>query len=265
MSGSFNATMEEISNASAIYIKIWTDTGFAYEPEEPIPFDPNALKRDKYSYRQRIRKGEPGGITSFKFNLKKHTFSLKAKNLDFTGLSSPVLVDISFGDYVGLAEAAEDTINGKKYIPMTFMRSDTDSLRVDKAKAKKGKKENSDSLLVQGALAVEFTSIELNNQDVTVTWGDHTFVIPEGSFKEPKKGQKYVCKKIPDQNGNGIINATIDLAKCTFKIIIKKANINSQGNSVDFGIQFGEGEDGFDETIALPLTQKNANLFILSV
>ena len=83
-------------------------------------------------------------------------------------------------------------------------------------------------------------------------------MIPKDSFKEPKKGQKYVCRKILDQNGNGTIYATIDLAKCTFKLVIKKTYIVPQGNTVDFGITFGD----FDKAVTLPLTKKNERLFV---
>lgn len=258
ISGSLHASMDEISNATAIYIRIWSDGGFTYEPEEPISFDPaSSVKNGKYRYKHSIRKGEPGGISSFKFDLNKHTFSLVVKNLDFTGLCSPVLVDISFGDYVGLAQAGEDIINGTKYIPMAFMNSHADSLRVDKCTFKLGTKPGTDSLAIQGAIAVEDMSVDMASEDVEIRWGNYSVMLPTDDIYRMGMTQVYQYKK--HKGSDSPVKAAIfDLGKSTFRIVIKKSSINAQGNPVDFNIQYGV----FDETVTVPLTEKDSNMSV---
>jgi GLUG motif-containing protein len=206
-------------------------------------------KRSKITYRSSMKNKAGGGISFLVIELDNGKFSVIAKNLDLTGMRSPVKVELTVGDYTcnGIAYDGEvlgsggqlDTINGKDPIPIQFMMGHDDVLRVDKCKFKQGlKKPNTDSLTVQGELAVADTQINIATEDVIVQWGNYSVTLPADHLFEigTKKAFKYKKSKGFDSS---IAAAIFDLEKCTFKIVIKNADIGDQGDTVDFGIQFG--------------------------
>ncbi len=240
------ATPPQVVDANQITVNIWgSDDYLVYS--ETINVKPIKLKKRSYIYKHRLRKKRNRGfITYFAVDLKKHTFSLKAKKIDLTGLSCPLFVGIEVGDYVGLGKAAERIVNGKKkLIPIRFMRGYADTLRAGKRRVKPR------SLKVRGGIAVADwpNPANLKTRDVTITWGTQQFTIPAGSFYTKKKwNNKYKCKQAPVLGG-GIATATIDFKKCSFKLLIKKTNIDSQSGLVDFSMAV----DTFDQTVGLNL------------
>ena len=216
-----------------------------------IPFDPAKLKKGKYSGKNTT--------TSIKFDLNKKTLQVSAKNIKLTGLRSPVKVQIEIGDccaegvaYDGEAQASGgpvDMINGAKPVPIQFLAGCVDSLRVDKYKFKLGtKKPSTDSLTIQGAITVKEDTANIADEDVIVQWGSFSVTIPAVNISQigSKKAFKY---KKPKGSDNSVAAAIFDLDKCTFKIIIKKADIGYQDNPVEFGLSFGT----FDETVEVVL------------
>jgi hypothetical protein len=136
------------------------------------------------------------------------------------------------------------------------MRLDHDTLVVTKAKAKRDTLPGYDSISVIGEIAVADMNLDANepnlcNKDVMLTWGDvnntntQTFTVPAGSFKASRKGHVYKCNRI----NVDIVNAAIDLDKCTFTVSIKNANgiyADKLGDAV-FGINFATQQGTFDE------------------
>jgi len=244
------ATRPQIIDANQITVSIWGADDYPVY-SETINVKPIKLKKGNYIYKHRVRKKRNRGfITYFAVDLKKHTFSLKAKKIDLTGLSCPLFVGIEVGDYVGLGKATERIVNGKKKrIPIRFMRGYADTLRAGKRRVKPR------YLKIRGGIAVADwpNPANLKTQDVTITWGTQEFTIPAGSFYTRKKwNNKYKCAQAPVLQGgiqDGIATATVDFKKCRFKVLIKKTKIDSRSGLVDFAIKF----DTFDQTVQLNL------------
>ena len=192
-------------------------------------------KKEKYSY-----KSSDPGLTSVKLDFEKRTFTISGKNVDLSGLYAPVQVALTTGFFSGTV-----TVDG--IVPLQFMMGVADMLRVDKCIFKLGtKKPSTDSLSVQGAIAVENTDVNIANEDVIVQWGSYSVTIPAVTINQigTKKAFKY---KKPKGSDSSVAAAIFDLEKCTFKVIIKKADIGDQGDIVDFGLQFGS----FDESVSV--------------
>ncbi len=218
-------------------------------------------KRTKIAYKSPAAQGQPSLI--FTADLKKGAFSLTGKNLDLTGMQSPVAVELDIGNYSGSAVVHDgeasgsggnpDLINGAKPMPVQFMVGYADTLRVDKCVFVLGtKKPQTDKLTVQGVLAAADPSVDIAALDVTVQWGAYSVVLPAADLI--RLGEKTIFKYVkPKGAASPIAAALFDLEKCIFKIALANADIGSQGNPVDFAIQFG----AFHESVTLPLIQKN--------
>jgi hypothetical protein len=168
---------------------------------------------------------------------------------DLTGLVSPLVVTIDVGDYAGVGQADETVINGpRKYIPITLLNNFADALRVDQAILNLGAdpNTNTDSLTLKGALAVLDFDVDLATEDVIISWGAYSVTLPADDMYRIGEKRAFKYKK-PEGSDSSVGVAIFDLAKGTFKIIIKKANIGDQGNPVDLRIQFGD----FDETVSV--------------
>ncbi len=198
-----------------------------------------------YAYRRTT-----GLISSLKLDLSKHTFQMKSRKQDLTGLIAPLPVVLEIGDYCayGLAddEGAEDVINGKKYVPMQYLYGYEDALRIEKISCKQGTEEGVVSLTLQGSLAAA-DLVNLSTQGVTLTWGAAD-IITSQLFTDKNNG-KYQFSKKPSTDDPSTINVTIDYAKCTFKITAKKINLGWQASPVTFRMQFA----GYDQTATVPI------------
>gem|GEM_PF-2569819 len=250
---SFSPTEAQLSMADKIYIDIY-NAGEA-EPifSDMIPFDPAKLKKGKYSGKN--------STTSIKFDINLKTLQLSAKNIALTRLSSPVVVEVAIGDYSGSGTAYDgevlasggqtDVINGKQLMPMQLLSGYEDSLRIDKCAFNLGTKQpGTDSLTIQGAIAVADTSVDIAGEDIVVSWGDYDITLPADDLYRIGSKKAFKYKKSKETNSS-IASAIFDLEKCTFKIIIKNANISSHSNPIDFSIQFAD----FSKTVTLQLTE----------
>jgi hypothetical protein len=176
---------------------------------------------------------------SFAFDTKKTTFSFSASNVDLTGLSCPVGIEIKVWNWTGTADVYEAVVNGKKPIPINLLMGVEDSLRVD-GKPKFTKKSG---VITQVAVSGGFSVENLNDANMathsfSVTVGSQTFTIPEGNFKAGKN--KFTCSKVKLYDSStliGIVSATFDFNKCTFTLTIKNTKITASGKTV-FGIDF---------------------------
>jgi hypothetical protein len=244
--------------ADKIYIDIY-NAGEA-EPifSDMIPFDPAKLKKGKYSGKN--------STTSIRFDINLKTLQLSAKNIALTGLCSPVVVEVAIGDYSGSGTAYDgevlasggqtDVINGKQLMPMQLLSGYEDSLRVDKCTFKLGTQASTDSLTIQGAIAVADTSVDIAGEDIVVSWGDYDITLPANDLYRIGSKKAFKYKKSKETNSS-IASAIFDLEKCTFQIIVKNANISSQNNPIDFSMQFAD----FSKTVTLQLTVNKPDLW----
>jgi len=262
ISGIFDATPEMVEGSEQVFIKLTNTKEMIFSGQ--VPFVKNKFnKQNKYSY-----SSKRGDINSFDFNLKKKTFSVSAKKVDLTGLSSPLIFELQIGDSYGAAVVAEeypeylalggtkpqvefkDVINGHDPIPMRLMQSYADALRVDKVKLRHNKKKDIDTLVVAGALAVlaPETWNDLIKKGLTVIWGTNDYEETVEALKFLPVGGKYLYKKRKNESGT-IATVQFDKNKCTFKITIQNASIASRSGPVVFGLKFGSFEQTYIYTL----------------
>jgi len=247
-------------NSVDVAITSVTDDEVIYT--ETLDFSTALVRSGKFNYTHGVVKGQPGAIMYLFLDFNKGTFKIKAKNIDLTGLASPLELKITIGSNELSSQTDEAVINGTKTIPTRLMRmyKDTLILTPGKTKVKSSASASSDSLSVTGEIAVEdinATQPNLNEMPVVITWGDQndandvqTFTIPAGSFVA-KTGHSYKLGKgvILDEQPNAKVSGSIDLDKCTFKLSITKADINNVSGDAKFGIAFADFNEVADYTL----------------
>ncbi|MBN1392090.1 MAG: hypothetical protein JW947_04725 [Sedimentisphaerales bacterium] len=237
-SGIIGITSDELRGSYEITVKI----GGVYS--EAILVSSFISENGKFTYTYRIPKGEQGRITSLVIDTNKHIFSLKAREINLSGLHCPFNIEFDTDNYWGFSSIYENTANGKRFVPVQLMSGVNDYLQVQSIKIKKGRL--SDTLKIKGGIAYEVLPTSINN--VVLKLGSQTFTIPAKNFKPSgKSGFKYVCKNtvIP----GGIAGATFDFGKCTFTITINKTKINTTTGIVGLTLAIG----GFNEQVNFDL------------
>ena len=250
----------DVNDANTVVVAITSTThGEVIYTETLRDFSPTVVNsKHKYAHTGKLVKGQAGKITSLTLDFRQGKFAIAAKNIDLTGLASPLELQLTMGSNELIGHANELIINSTKTIPTRLMRMYKDTLIVPsgKTKVKSRAKASSDSLSVTGEIAVKdinTTQPNLNNIPVVITWGDkndandvQTFTIPINSFKVPTTGHLYKLNKniepnvAPVAEPNAIVSGTIDLDKCTFALSITKADINTVSGDAKFGIAFGD-------------------------
>ena len=255
-SGTFSDFSPDLNDITDFNVSIFsvTEDGNVLVYNEVNNFDVCDVNHGKFKYAYKVPKGGAGAVTSLKLDFNKLTFSIATKNIDLTGLTCPLELEISLGDYIPSGEANEAIVNGRsKTIPTRLMRMYDDTLIVKKAKVKNSTTDGRDSLSVKGEIAVEDISNtdmdepNLVNEDVNVIWGSQNFVVPAASFKAAKRGHSYKCSKVAaDANAGdaGKVTAAIDLDKCTYTVSVSEVNLVDVNGIVSFGLRFAD----FNET-----------------
>jgi hypothetical protein len=200
-----------------------------------FPVNNKTFKKGKFSSTITIKPLK----MSFAFDTKKKTFSFSASNVDLTGLSCPVGIEIAVGNWTGTAEVNEIIVNGpKKPIPINLLMGVKDSLRVDgKPKFTRDKiTSNITQIVVGGGFSVKnLTDEDMATHSFSVTIGAQTFTMPEGKFKAGKN--KFTCSNVT-LSGGEIVSAAFDFNKCTFTLTIKNTNFATAAGETVFGIDF---------------------------
>jgi hypothetical protein len=90
----------DIVRANNVRVNIWSAAD-VNEPlySESINLPAGISQKGLYSYAHRILTNQAGSIASFYLNWKKHTFLLYARNIDLTGLTYPLSIEITAGSY----------------------------------------------------------------------------------------------------------------------------------------------------------------------
>ena len=243
-SGAFGVNAAMLDAADNITVQIYSGIDDYTVYNQTITMESLSHSRNNiYSYKHKVRSGQPGAITSLKFDAGKNTFSMQTKNTNLTGLGCPLYLLIDLGTYAAMGVADENAVNGKNLIPTRLMRTYKDTLVVNKAKARhNSKKPYSDTLSVTGDIAVIDTDVNLCNEDVNFIWGEQVFRVPHGEFTAPK-GHLYKCSKVvADANGDpGLVTAQVDIDKATFTVSVSGASaIDAASASIPFGISFAD-------------------------
>jgi hypothetical protein len=181
-------------------------------------------------------------------------FRIRLSRCDLACLRSPLAVSFELGDFkrVAVADEAvnEKIINGSRPIPIQFLSGCADTLRVDKVVLKSGSKSQGDYLYVKGAIVFQNNPPDLTEQDVTVCWGDSSFIVPAELVKlSGRTHLKYSCRKIMIEQ-DAVIDAFFDFKSSSFWIKISKAKLDTpilSGDAIDFNLAMG----GFSEGVSV--------------
>ncbi|MGA2172022.1 MAG: S8 family serine peptidase [Sedimentisphaerales bacterium] len=237
ISGTMNATADDFNDANVV---VTIDSNDMVSPcVKTFPINGKTFKKDKYN----CSKTEGTSKTSFTFDTKTSKFSFTAKNVDLSGLSCPLTVQIEIGDYNATVEVDETIVNGKKPIPISLMTGVKDVLRIDVNRLK------SDQWSVAGGFAVEDPTVSMANrvsEGFVVTLGTQTFTIPANKLKAGKG--KFTCSKVLLSDGS-VASANFNFNTCSFTLTIKNTTIMAGSGDVNFGIQFA----GFNEDVPVVL------------
>ena len=237
VSGVMEANKSEFINTNEVYIRVGS-----YEDIFPREAFRKFLKKDQYIFH-----GLAKDLPVLKLDFNSGEFLFNAKNVDLTGLQSPVEVELSYGEFWGSAlafdEGEADVINGKKKLPIQFLAGFKDSLRVNKVKCKSDKSGSViDVLRIQG----EFTSdeiIDLADTDMILFWGEEALAILKGEFK-PKGNGKYLYRKKTSRVDPLKTDVFFDFTKSSFSVILKNTNMRWQPAPLEFYVDF----DGYKQS-----------------
>jgi hypothetical protein len=227
--------------------------------EETIDFNASvANETGKFKHSYKIPSGSEGAITSMKLDFVKGTFAIKAKNIDLTGLASPLQLDLAMGATTLTGEADEDVINNsRKTIPTRLMRTYQDTLIVTKAKVRASDVAASDSLSVKGDIAViDVEDANLVNAGLVIYWADdseittQTITVPAEYFVPAKSGNVYKCSKAPADEG-GLVSGKFDLDKCMFNLSVKGTDLGVTTGDVKFGLTISAFDEVDDVNLVL--------------
>jgi cellulose 1,4-beta-cellobiosidase len=233
-SGTFGATSEMFDNTDSVTVQIYSAAEDYLVYEQTLSTNSFTSSKNAHTYKSKVKSGRPGGITLLKFDVSKNKFDLKAENVDLTGLGCPMYLLIDLGTYAALGVADENTVNGKKLLPIRLMSGYAETLAVTKARLKTSASPNSDQLSVKGTFTVDDDSNVTTG--LIITWGEQTFTIPGNQFIQVKTDRWKANYLAPD---GSIINADFDFAKCDFTVEIKQTQIESQQGTVNFNLAFG--------------------------
>ena len=174
-------------------------------------------------------------------NSSSGAFTFVGRQLDLTGLSSPVALELAVGEYRAVGADSSTAI------PLTFLRGTADVLEVTSARILGGGSAGS-TMLINGQFAVmdRTPSLDMNDYDINVRWGTSVVdeVIPAGSLRELGQVNLYVAGAGAEGH---IAYAIFNLQANTFVIVMRGLTIApaDQSGVVTFGLSFGP----FAETV----------------
>lgn len=225
--GLMDAAESDILDSNEIIVSI--DASYIPDPNNTtwtFPVNGEAYKNGKYNY----ARTENASQSFLKYDPANGKVQFKVKNEDLTGLSCPMMVTITIGDYTAQIELDEDIVNGtKKPCPPEFLMGAVNSFMVDKNKVKFGKTTGADSLTVSGFFTIA-ADYDTSNPFV-ITLGSQTFTVPGDQFIA--KGASESCNASCLEGG--LLKAKLDFAKCTYILTLSQITID-QYDVVPFGV-----------------------------
>ena len=179
------------------------------------------------------------GGSLLQLNSSRGAFTFVGRGLDLTGLSSPVALELTVGEYRAVGSDSTTAI------PLTFSRGTADALKVTSARILGGGSAGA-TMLLNGQLAVmdRTPSLDMNDHDIAVTWGTSVSEqIPSGSLRQFGQLNLYIAGAGAEGH---IAYAIFNLQAKTLVIVMRGLTIApaDQSGTVTFGLSFG----AFDET-----------------
>jgi len=235
INGQFNPmpTQEQMEDDSGIFLRVGPYCALIEFNEFGCPCGPGYI-------------GSPDGTSHLEFAVEAKTgkFIIKAKKADLTGLADPIPVQIT--KHTCCATGLVSTEQAKGF-SAAFLADSADSLTIDPKKLRlrqNTRLQNKDSLSITGTITMQDASFDMTGQQIDITFGDYTDYIPAGDngLKPQAGGNSFIFhknKKDTTYTGS-IANATFDLAKASFKIIINNADLPPLSGTIDFTLTCGD-------------------------
>jgi hypothetical protein len=210
-------------------ITISVDSDYFADPKEWIfPITSQTLRRGVYTYSDAGK--------SFSFDSRTGRFAFSAGNCDLTGLTCPIDVSIEIGDYVAeFDDLGEGLVNGTKPCPPQLLMGAVNSLQVSRPPVVTfGKTIAADTLTVDGYFTIEGTYDDVS--DLVIHVGDQDFTVDRGLITSRGKMILESCANAGAycDNSGGLVTATFDFSKCTFRLTLRNATLTGSG-IVPFG------------------------------
>ncbi|MBN2020777.1 MAG: DUF362 domain-containing protein [Sedimentisphaerales bacterium] len=231
--GLIDITADDLNEANSIEVSV-DSNDMLTQCTTVFPVNANSFRKGIYRYVLT----ENESRRSFRYDTETGVFLFTAKNVDRSGLSCPLIVRMTVGDYNGAAQANETTANIRKPVPMKFMRGVQNSLRIDKCKVTRGSDEYTDKLSIKGALASIDADVNLADVNVGIVLDSQTFTLPAGSFIA-KKPAKFACKNAAVSE-TGLATGSYDVNNCSFKLAIKETSVTAQSGYSYLNIKFAD-------------------------
>lgn len=246
--GKFDALEQEFANAETLSFDLWHEGDLVFDAN-PVALSPESIMYGRFFHVGR-NSGDPGNINLMLLDLNRGTFLIFANQVNLSGLSSPLTMTITAGQYEGIANADEDILNGP-YLPlsMKFLSGQTNALRVDRALFRP----QSNFLMLMGSISVDQLNADIAGREVTMQWGGFEFQIPSGSDGLRRLGNMHMFIKPFDTPPSAVYPnyAMFDLKNCTFMLFVLGNDIPSQSNPVDFSISFDYGDSIFNKSVSV--------------
>jgi len=257
---SFEATEGDLLNSTILYLEIFNlnDNEPIYSRE--IEYNPGKLKKGRIGIRN--TDASTGQMILVNLDLVRNTFYVMGRNVDLSGLQSPVIVRLEAGDYYHFGVAGEeisdytamgidlpdnmdaDTINGRKPISAKLLLGVSNCLRLGRSKFTSN--QSGDSLTISGDIAVQDTSVDLTATDVVISWANYQETIPAGLITRQGTANTF-SYKAPKGTNSGVQSTRFDFEKCTFSLTLKNTAVQTGDLPAAFGVAFGS----FNETVTV--------------
>lgn len=243
-SGAMDANADDFNDANnsidANFVKVTISSEYMNPCAFTFPVDGKTWKKGKFTSTVTVKPLK----ASFSFDTQKSKFSFSASNVDLTGLSSPIGIEIQVGNWIGITEVNESVVNGNKPIPISLLMGVANSLRVDKSKFTRNKtSHNITQFTVSGGFSVaNLSDANMADANFVVELAGQTFTVPSGNFKANKNGNKFTCSNVSITGG--VASAAFDFTKCTFTLTIKNTNFTAAAGTTDFNVEFGDFNEG---------------------
>ena len=176
-------------------------------------------------------KGTASGVIRAEVDLRAHTLTVSARNVDMSDLGSNTTVRLQVGEYDGLCYVSMQSRNTYTYGRKGLMLSNV--FMVDTAQFTFNRRlPNKDRFVVQGSICSP-VGMDLASERVVIEVAGQSWTLAPGSFRRSSKSQTYTYRGTA---GATLAGVQVDLFKGTFRIVGKNLDLSDTGNPVRVSI-----------------------------
>lgn len=255
--GELNVEESLYDAADSIRFSVGTESFIVYQriiphpgSEETIPEAVNGKIRFKGLGDPNSEMGQFQLQLNFNRNGRSGTYKIIARKVDLTGLESPLVVELAFGDFDDSAQVGESIINGpRRDLPLCLLSGIKNVIRIDRVKARPDQVK-----LNKGWVAALNPNLDLSAVDVTVAWDLFEETISAGGFTNKGNGKFLYTKPRGSSDDLKITRMQVDLNKCTLKLQIRNAENLTFAGSALFSVEAGTNGEDFTADVVVDLS-----------